>query len=116
MSLKKPYFDQITKLEDFDIHDTSVDKMPHENILAYDIPYRTLIGTKPLRFYQMDLLESMMEVDIQYYLALKFMMPSFHFYEKAKVDSFYYLLIQKKLALYNVTVHIQSTTIKSLLL
>ena len=51
MSLKKPYFDQITKLEDFDIHDTSVDKMPHENILAYDILYRTLIGAKPLRFY-----------------------------------------------------------------
>ena len=51
MNLKKPYFDQITKLEDFAIHDTSVDKMPHENILAYDIPYRTLIGVKPLRFY-----------------------------------------------------------------
>ena len=39
------YFDDVIKLEDFDIDNTLID----ENILIYDISYRTLIGSKPLR-------------------------------------------------------------------
>ena len=43
------YFDDITKLEKFDLDNISIDKKSHENILIYDISYKTLIDTKPLR-------------------------------------------------------------------
>ena len=43
------YFDDIIKLEDFDLDNILVDKKAHENILNYDILYKTLIGLKPLR-------------------------------------------------------------------
>ena len=35
--------------EDFDSGIILLDEKPHENILIYDISYRTLIGAKPLR-------------------------------------------------------------------
>ena len=43
------YFDDIIKLEDFHIDNILIDKKSHENILVYDILYKTSIGTKPLR-------------------------------------------------------------------
>ena len=42
------YFDDIIKLEDFDL-DGIIDRKSHENILICDILYKTLIGSKPLR-------------------------------------------------------------------
>ena len=42
------YFNDIIKLEDFDLHNILIDKKSHENILIYDISYKTLIGPKPL--------------------------------------------------------------------
>ena len=36
-------------VEDFDIDNILIDKKSHENILIYDISYKTLIGSKPLR-------------------------------------------------------------------
>ena len=42
------YFDDIIKLEDFDL-DGITDRKSHENILICDILYKTLIGSKPLR-------------------------------------------------------------------
>ena len=50
------YFDDIIKLEDFDLDNILIDKKPHENILIYDISYITLIGSKPLpiRFDEID--------------------------------------------------------------
>ena len=41
------YFDDIIKLEDFDIDNILVDEKSHETILIYDISHKTLIGTKP---------------------------------------------------------------------
>ena len=35
-----------TKLEDFDIDNISKDEKSHENILIYDISYKTLISPK----------------------------------------------------------------------
>ena len=35
------YFDDIIKFEDFDFDNVSIDEKSHENILIYDIPYRT---------------------------------------------------------------------------
>ena len=43
------YFDDIIKLEDFDIDNILIDEKSHKNILIYDISYKTLIGSKPLR-------------------------------------------------------------------
>ena len=41
------YFDDVIKFEDFNF-DVLIDEKSYENILIYDISYRTLIGTKPL--------------------------------------------------------------------
>ena len=43
------YFDDIIKLEDFDLGNILIDKKFHENILIYDISYQTLIDSKHLR-------------------------------------------------------------------
>ena len=43
------YFDDIIKLEDFDLDNIFIDKKSHENILIYDISYKILIDSKPLR-------------------------------------------------------------------
>ena len=44
------YFDDIIKLEDFDIYKTLIDGKSHKNILIKDISYKNLIGPKPLSF------------------------------------------------------------------
>ena len=42
------YFDNIIKLEDFDLDNILIDKKPYENILIYNISYKALIDRKPL--------------------------------------------------------------------
>ena len=42
------YFDDIIKFEDFDFYNILIDEKSQENILIYDISYKTLIGSKPL--------------------------------------------------------------------
>ena len=37
------------KLKDFDLDKTLIDEKSHENILIYDISYKTLMDAKPLR-------------------------------------------------------------------
>ena len=50
------YFDDITKIENFNLDSILIDVKSYENILVYNISYKTLIGTKPLRirFYKID--------------------------------------------------------------
>ena len=48
-SRKFYYFDDIIKLEDFDLDNILIDKKSHGNILIYNISYKTLIDPKPLR-------------------------------------------------------------------
>ena len=43
------YFDDKIKLKVFDLHNILVDEKSHENILIYDISYKSLIGSKALR-------------------------------------------------------------------
>ena len=43
------YFDDIIKLEDFELDNILIDEKSYENILIYDISYKTLIDSKPLR-------------------------------------------------------------------
>ena len=44
------YFDDIIKLEDFDLDNILIDKKSDENILIYDILFKALIDPKPLSF------------------------------------------------------------------
>ena len=50
------YFDDIIKLEDFDLDNILIGEKSHENILFYDISYKTLIDSKPMqiRFFKID--------------------------------------------------------------
>ena len=55
------YFDHIIKIEDFD--NISIDEISYKNIDVYDISYKTLFGSKPLRIRfdeVVDLLEFIM--------------------------------------------------------
>ena len=49
-------FNDILKFEDFDLDNILIDEKPWENILVYEISYKTLVDTKPLRirFDKMD--------------------------------------------------------------
>ena len=50
------YFDDITKIEDFDFDNILIDEKSYENILVYNISYKNLIAAKPLpiRFDELD--------------------------------------------------------------
>ena len=64
------------KFEDFDFDDFLLDEKSYENILIYNIWSKTLIGAKPLcSIKQMGLLEIMMKVNIQCFLAWKNVIP-----------------------------------------
>ena len=43
------YFDHIIKLEVVDLDNVLIDEKSHENILIYDISFKALIVSKPLR-------------------------------------------------------------------
>ena len=50
------YFVDIIKFEDFDLDNILIYEKPQENILVYEILYKTLVVTKPLciRFNKID--------------------------------------------------------------
>ena len=43
------YFEDIITIEDFDFNNFLIDEKSYENILLYNISYKSLIGAKPLR-------------------------------------------------------------------
>ena len=43
------YFDHIIKLEVVDLDNVLIDEKSHENILIYDISFKALIVSQPLR-------------------------------------------------------------------
>ena len=43
------YFDDISKVKDFDLDNILIDKKSYENILVYNISYKSLIDSTPLR-------------------------------------------------------------------
>ena len=57
VSIKKRmyyYFDDINKFEDFGFVNILLDEKPYENILVYDISYKTLIGDLHINFNKID--------------------------------------------------------------
>ena len=112
------YFDEITKLEDFDFNNILTVKKSHEKTLIYDISYKTLIGPKPFRI-RLDKIDGFIIIyDGTRYLTLfgseKCGLKSgityifSHCFPKIKVDSYYSLPIEKILTLHDVTIHIKS--------
>ena len=47
--LRKKNFDHIIKVQDFDLCNILIDENSHKNLLVYDILYKILIGSEPLR-------------------------------------------------------------------
>ena len=41
------YFDDIIKIEDFNLDNILIDEKSYKNVLVYNISYRTLIDAKP---------------------------------------------------------------------
>ena len=123
------YFDYIIKLDDFDLDHILKDEKSRENILIYDILYKTLIDSKPLciRFHKID--EFIRIYDGTRYLTLFGSEKCDTFYNrirclislksgityifsyyfaKIEVDSYDSLPIEKRLTLHNVIIHIKS--------
>ena len=123
------YFDDIIKLEDFDLDSILIDDKSQENILIYDISYKTLIHSKPLRI-RFDKIDGFIRIydgtrclimfgsekcdtiydRIRYLISLKSGITyiSSHYFAKIKVDSYDSLPIKKMLTLHNVIIHIKS--------
>ena len=123
------YFDDINKLEDFDTDNILIDEKSHENILIYDISYKTLIGPKSLRIIfdkiygfiriydgTTYLVLSSSEIHdaiyskIRYLVSLKSSITYVFslYYAKIKVDFNHSLPIEKRLILHNVIILIKS--------
>ena len=123
------YFNDIIKLEDFDPDNILIDKKSRENVLIYDISYKTLIDPKPLRitFFKIDgiiriydgirylTLCGSKEYEaiynrIRYFISQKSGITYIfsHYFAKIKVDSYDSLPIEKRLTLHNVIIHIKS--------
>ena len=64
------YFDDIIKIEDFDLQNIWIDKKPYKNILVYKISHKILLGYKPLRI-EFDKIDGIIRVcDETRYLVL----------------------------------------------
>ena len=123
------YSDTASKLEDFNLDNILLDKKSHENILIFDISYKTLIGSKPLQI-RFDKIDGIIRIydgtryltlfdtkmydavydKIRYFVSLKSSI-TYIFYDhfsKIKVDSYDSLPILKTLTLHNVIIHIKS--------
>ena len=123
------YFNDIIKLEDFDLDNILIDKKSHKNILIYDILYKNLIGSKPLRI-RFDKIDEIIRIydrrrflklfsnkrydaiydKIRYLLSIKsgITFTISHYFAKIKVDSHDSLPKEETLTLHNVIIHIKS--------
>ena len=119
------YFDDITKLEDFNLDNILLDERSGENILICKISYKTLIGSKSLRI-RFDKIDGIVIIydgtryltlfdtknydaiyaKIIYHINLKSSMTYIfsHYFAKIKVDSYDFLPIEKILTLHNVVI------------
>ena len=121
------YFNSIVKLEDFDLGNISLGKKSHRNILIYDISYKTLIDSKPLRI-RFDIINEFIRIynGTRYltlfgsekydaiYNRIRLSLKSgityifSHYLAKIKVDSYDSLPIEKLLTLHNVIIQMKS--------
>ena len=121
------YFDDMTKLEDFNLDNILIDEKSHKSILIYDISYKILACSKPLhiRFDKIDGFSRIYD-GIKYLTLFGFEMMLFtteldifwslksgityifsHCFAQIIV-SYDYVTIEKILTLHNVITHIKS--------
>ena len=103
------YFDDIIELEDSNLDKILIEEKSHENTLIYDISYKTLIGSKPLRI-RFDKIDGFIRIydgnryltlfgtkkydavydKTRYLVSLKSSITyiSSHYFSKIKVDSY----------------------------
>ena len=123
------YFNDIIKLEDFDLDNILIDEKSHENILIFDISYKTLIGLKPLQI-RFDKIDGIIRISdetrhltlfghkkydttynrIRYLISLKSNITYIlsHYFAKIKVDSYDSLPTEKTLPLDNAIILFKS--------
>ena len=128
------YFDDIIKLEDFDLGNVFIDERSHENILICDISCKTLIGSKLLRI-RFDKTDEIIRIydrsrylilfgnkrydaiydKIRYLISIKTGITYIisRYFAKIKVDSYNYLPIEKTFSLHNVIIDIKSVLNKN---
>ena len=105
------YFDNVIKLEDFNLDNISIGEKSPKNVLIYDISYKTLIGSKPLhisfnkidgfiRIYDDPVKHDVVYDRIRYLVSLKSSIKYIfsHYFVKIKVDCHDSLPIEKTLA------------------
>ena len=117
------YFDDIIKLEDFDLYNILIDEKSHENSLIYVISYKTLIDSKPLHI-RFDKIDGLIRIyDGARYLTLfgseeydaiynriKLSLKSgityifSRYFAKIKVNSYDFLPLKERLTLHNVII------------
>ena len=112
------------KLKDFDLNNTLIDEKSHKNILIYDISYKTLIDSKPLRI-RLDKIDGFIRIyngtryltllDSEKYDAIYSGITHIfsHYLANIKVDSYDSLPIEKILTVHNVVILIKSVRNKS---
>ena len=119
------YFDEIIKLENFNLGNILVDEKSHENIFICGIFYKTLIGSKPwrigfnkkdgiIRIYDETRYLTLLSTEkceaipdrIRYLICLKSSITYIfsHYFAKVKVDSYDSLPIENRLTLHNVII------------
>ena len=123
------YFDDIIEIQDFDLDNILIDEKSYENILFYNISYKRLIDTKPLRI-RFDKIDWFIRVydgtkylvlfgsekydfiynRIRYLIRVKngitFVIP--HNYGKIKVVLYDSLPLEKTMTFHNVIILIKS--------
>ena len=123
------YFSDITKIEDFDLDNISIDDKSYENILVYNISYKSLIDSKPLRirFNKIDgfirvydktrylILFGSEKYDsiynrIRYLISVKSGITYIisHNYAKIKLDSYHSLPLEKTMTFHDAIILIKS--------
>ena len=122
-------FNDIIKLEDFDIDNILINKKLHENILIYDIPYKTFIDPKPLHI-RFDKIDRFIRIydgarclalfgsekynfthnRTRCLISLKNSITYIfsHYFAKIKVDSYIFLPKERILNLHNSIAHIKA--------
>ena len=121
------HFDDIIKIEDFNLNNILIDEKSYENILVYSIWYKSLIDFKPLRIRFDKIYGFIWVYDGGRYLVfcrnekydsicnrIRYLVKSgityliSHNYAKIKLDSYNFLTLGKTMTFYNVIILVKS--------
>ena len=107
------YFDEMVKIESFNLDNILIDEKSYESILVYNISYKTLIDAKSYgtRYLVLFGIEKKNDYNrIRYLITVKsgIIYVISHNYAKIKVDSYNSLPLEKVMTFYNVIILIKS--------